>query len=215
MFDLLSLYEYYLVLVLIVNVGLRLNYYRNCVAFAREFPDRWPRMLEIIKEHGVSAIDLSILVPVALAFAMALIHSICNHFVWGYATLPISEVFGHPLCGILIVGLAGVMLYNDWLVLRRTSTLDRAETDPVLNQGELASHPTIDWASRTFTFGRFSTRRMVEERVEETLTEHAAEMAERMKGWMFRSAIRLAFGLTCWMVWAYYLKVPENLDGVP
>lgn len=205
MFDLLVWYEAYLLILVVATVALRFRVWRDFATIACQFPDRWPRLFGVIIEHKHLLLNRSTVLPIAMAVSLAAIHTICRHWLLSDAELSVASVVQIPPALLLLACCGGYMLYLDYRVLQRSTPFRRAELEKRFNRGELALAKSVDWTVRICTFGFVSSTKIVEEQVEEALEEECAAVEEQMKGWLGRTMVRLAFGMSCWLSWAFLM----------
>ena len=203
--DILTWYEYYLFLVVIVSIALRYHLLRDILLLARKFPERWPKLLQMLLEHKWSLINKVTIIPVSIAIVMALLHTVCNRWLWMASELKISELSYHPMLCIPLIVFSGWMLFLDIQVLSRATQFKKDELEQLLDRGEFALSTPVDWTVRLFTLGLISPTRVVEHKLEEALELECDQIVTQMRGWYLRTAVRVLFGTCCWITSAYLL----------
>ena len=205
MFDLLVWYEIYVVILVVATVVLRFRVWRDLATVAYQFPNRWPRLFGVIVENKSLLFNRSTLLPIVMALTLAAVHTLCRHWLLSDAELSLLSVIEIPPALLLLACCGGYMLYLDYQVLQRSTPFQRAELEKRFNRGELALAKTVDWTVRICTLGFVSSTKIVEEQVTEALEEECTVVEEQMKGWLGRTIVRFAFGMTCWLCWAYIM----------
>ena len=203
MLDVLSLYQIYLIVVVIAAVWLRFASWRDLLVFAKKFPTRWPKMLKTILKERWALLTWSTLAPLIVAILAAATHTFFNQFWWSEAELPVGTLFQYPAFLLLLLPLAMAMLYFDFQALTKSSSVSTEELEKQLDRGELAMSKPVHWGVRLMTFGFVNTNEIVEHEVAESLEKQTVVIEQQMKGWLGRSAVRIAFGISCWFAWAY------------
>ena len=203
MFDVLHWYEFYLIIVFLITLRLRFAFFRDLFALGSKLPKRWPNMLKTILKERWIFINLQAMLPVGVALSTALAHSFFRRFWWSEAKLSFSLLRYSPLWSLVLFSLSAFMVWLDCRVLVRRTHLEIADLEKRFDRGELALSRPIDLTVRVVTFGVIRPRQIVEDQVAEALKEQALCIETQMRGWMGRSLVRIAFGITCWFAWAY------------
>src|SRR5438132_8741795 len=90
--DLIRFFEFYLALAFVASTTMRLRQYEAVVRLVRGVPERWPRLLQLVKEHhGVFSTWATIL-PAVLALGLCLLHTVACRLVWPHAALTLRRL---------------------------------------------------------------------------------------------------------------------------
>lgn len=202
LFNLIELFELYLLVTFLLSLALRYHDYRTSLGFLMKVPQRWPKMFEVIKGHTGVLLTWTMLVPVGVTLVIFLAHVICFRFVWREADLHWGDVWREwiPAITILAIGLA--MLTLDGIALFRTGQTNLDAIEQNLNRGEFALTSRSLQAVRFLTFNFFKPKQVVENRVQDTLVGLRITLSRQLRKRSFHSALRVAFGFFLWLAWA-------------
>src|SRR5579871_7072208 len=75
-------FELYLSLLFLISTYLRFRLYRTVVGLVRTFPGRWPRLFEVVKQHGNIFLARGTLLPLAVTLGLLLAQTLARHLVW-------------------------------------------------------------------------------------------------------------------------------------
>src|SRR5262249_23765787 len=82
---LIRLFTFYLTLVFLLSTWLRVHQYQAIVALVRRVPGRWPRLFQLVKQHGNVFLTWGTSFPLALSLGLLLVQSVANHWIWPHA----------------------------------------------------------------------------------------------------------------------------------
>ena len=202
LFNLIELFELYLLLTFILSLALRYHDYRTNFGFLMKVPQRWPKMFEVIKGHSGVLLTWTMLVPVGVTFAIFMTHVICFRFIWSDADLHWDDVWREwiPAITVLAAGLAMLTLDGIALFSGGQANLDAIERN--LDRGEFALTSRGLQAIRVLSFNLFKPKQVVENRVQDTLVGLRITLIRQLRRRSFHSALRVAFGFFLWLAWA-------------
>ncbi len=201
---LIRLFEFYLTLVFILSTGLRVRQYQAVVALVRRVPGRWPRLFQLVKEHGNVFLTWGTILPLALSLGLLLAHSIANHWIWPHADLRLTGALLLEVWPALPVVLACVIAMS---VFDLYGTIDVGEVDHKTMEKyfDQAEYWLKSWTApvvRVFTLGYVNPRQMVNEEVRKSL-ESASQMLNSNLWWVtIQTGLRILCGLSLWGTYA-------------
>jgi hypothetical protein len=197
------LFELYLTLMFLVSTYLRVRQYRAIVGLVRTFPGRWPRLLELVRQHGNIFLTKGTVFPLAVSLGLLVAQSVANHWVWPHA----DRFTGADLAAVwpalplfLLSGVAMVAFdaYGTWNV----GEIDRPELEKYFDQAEYWLKSRAAPVVRVFTLGYVNPRKMVAVEVRSAL-ESASKLLNTTLWWVsVQAGLRIAFGLVLWGTFA-------------
>ncbi len=200
--NLMVTYERYLVLTFILSVLLRFRQYKSNLQFALQFPQQWPGVLEVIKQHSTIFLTWTTLLPVGLTLAVLLSHTVCYRLIWSEASVTPQMLKGDFLVLALLIPVSLWMIFLDLKGLFNTSQMDIAEIEKTLSQGEFALTSKALGALRFASFGLFNPRKLVENRVADSMQNIRLALLVQLRKWSFHTAVRITFGFLLWLSYA-------------
>jgi hypothetical protein len=202
--NLIALLQNYLILIFVLSIVWRYRQYQAMLGIVTDAKHRWPCLCKLVAEHRFIFLTWPTLLPIALTMALMLLHSIAYNLLWPQATVEFTDLFAHPILFIVVTVFCVWMVYLDMVAIFSKWEFQRADIDPYLDKAEYWL--TTPWAPalRIFSFGFLNPRRMVREEVTKALTQACFDLNSMMWDWALQIAVRLAFGLSLWLPWAWY-----------
>src|SRR5947209_19274963 len=84
--NLLDVFNYYLLLAFLVSAGANFGRYRAVLGLMCGFPNRWPKLLELVKKHRTIFLGWPTLLALGLAFALMVSNSLARRLLWVQAS---------------------------------------------------------------------------------------------------------------------------------
>jgi hypothetical protein len=196
--NLMASYERYLVLTFVLSLLLRFRQYHTNVRFAWAFPQQWPNVLEVIKKHSDIFLRWTTLLPVAVTLVILLTHTVCYRLVWSEAVVTPGGLREHLVVAAFLLPVSLWMICLDLSTLFRASQLDFAEIEKNLSKGEFALTSRALSALRVASLGFFNPRKLVENRVADSLHGVRLALLAQLRRWSFHTAVRITFGFLLW-----------------
>src|SRR5262245_54121007 len=204
--NLIDVLNGYLLLTFVVGTLLRWRNYRAIVGLVIAFPNRWPRLLILVRQHRAIFVRWPTLLPIGATLALWLASTLASRILWSQAEVSASGLWGRWLAFASVVLLAGVMLYLDFQAVFRFGRFDRTALEQDLDKAE---HWLQSWhapALRVLTFGLIHPRRIVNNQVRDALIKASLVVNGQMWRWCLQIGARLAFGLAVWLAWVSSLR---------
>src|SRR5437588_11513708 len=90
--NLIHFFDFYLALAFVLSLTMRFRQYEAIVRLVRAVPERWPRLLALVKQHHSIFLTGATVLPLALAVLiyMADTHDCC--WLWPHANLTTCDV---------------------------------------------------------------------------------------------------------------------------
>lgn len=194
----MAAYERYLILTFVLSLMLRFRQYQNNVRFAWAVPHYWPNVLEVIKKHSSIFVTWTTILPVAITFGILLSHTVCYRLIWSEAVVTPEGLREHPVVATFLLPVSLWMIVLDVTTLFRASQMDFTEIERNLAKGEFALTSRALSALRFASFGLFNPRKLVENRVADSLHGVRLALLAQLRAWSFHTAVRISFGFLLW-----------------
>jgi len=199
--NLIHLFNFYLGLTFFLSTYLRWNQYHSVLSLVRAVPGRWPRLLQLVKQHGNVFLTWSTILPAALAFLLFAINLIASRWLWPHVALTPAGVLQHPLALPAILCLGLIMLCVDGYATFTVGRIDSALMEEYFDQAEYWLRPWTAPVVRVFTFGYINPRKMVTGEVRKALLETSRLMNSTLWWVIAQIGFRVAFGLSLWITY--------------
>jgi hypothetical protein len=201
--DLIRLFAFYLTLAFVASTTMRYRQYEALVRLVRGVPERWPRLLKLVREHHGIFLTWATLLPALLALGLLLLHTFACRLVWPRATLTVRELRELPLAVPFITLLGAAMLAVDLYGTFKVGVVDRALLERYFDQAEFWLRSWVAPVVHVFTLGYINPRRMVNVEVRKAL-EEASRLLNTTLWWVtVQVSLRIAFGLSLWLSYAF------------
>ncbi len=205
--NLILLFDFYLATTFLLSTANRIRQYGAVVALVRSFPGRWPRLLELVKQHRSLFLTWETIAPALLALVLIGLQMLASRLLWPEAGEPpngltIARLLHHPLA-VPFVALFGLgMLAVDLYFILVVGEVDRRQVEPYLDQAEFWLKSWAAPVVRTMTLGFVNPRRMVAAEVQTALVS-ASKMLNVNLWWVvLQAGLRVAYGLSVWLTYA-------------
>jgi hypothetical protein len=201
--NLIQVFDYYLILGFILGTALRVRQYGMIFRLLFTVPKRWPKMLQLAREHKTLFLTWRSILPIALTFTLMLAHTLALRLVWYHANVTPETLGQHWPALIIVTLLGGIMLYSDLRAIFLRGQLDQAVLERDLDRAEYWLRSWVAPALKYATFGFLNPRRMVSEEVRKAIVDAALNVNQQMWLWSLQISLRLFFGLSLWLTWAW------------
>lgn len=200
--NLIHLFNFYLGLMFLTSTTMRVSQYRAILALVRKVPNRWPRLFQLIREHGNIFLTWSTVLPAVLAFSLFAINMLASRLIWPHVELTPSDLLQHPLAAALVILSGLAMLAVDGYSTFRVGQVDQAMMQSYFDQAEYWLRSWTAPVVRVFTLGYVNPRQMVAVEVRKALLE-ASKLINTTLWWVSAQVgLRVTFGLTLWLTYA-------------
>lgn len=204
--NLLAVFNCYLILGFLVSTGVNIRSYRAVLGLIIAFPQRWPKLLVLVKKHRTVFLGWPTLLVIGFSLALMLANSLAIRLVWAQANVSFEELRGRWLSLLAIILSGCLMLFLDGKAICRAGTFDRTALEEDLDKAESWLKSWMAPAVRLVTFGFVNPRKIVGVEVQKTLVEANWIMIGGMGRSSLRMGMQLAFGLSLWISWAVALR---------
>src|SRR5262249_3860094 len=157
---LIHFFDFYLMLLFLVSVYVRLRQYSVAVGLVRAVPGRWPKLFELVRQHRTVFLTWTTLLPAILAFTLSVSHMLLCRLVWPHANLTVARLIelwpaipAVAVCGLAMVGFDLVSTF--WV-----GQIDRALLEKYFDQAEYWLRSWVAPVVNVFTLGQINPRKM-------------------------------------------------------
>jgi hypothetical protein len=200
--DLIRFFEFYLAVIFVLSTALRVHQYLAVLGLLRAMPNRWPRLLPIIRQHHALFLTRETFLPAALALGLLGLHTFACRLVWPHARLTVADLLrlwpAVPV--VLVLGVA--MTAFDVYTTVRVGKVDRPMIEKYLDQAEYWLGPWKVGVVRVVTLGIVNPQDIVSEEVRKALHELHRLLNSTLWWISVQTGLRLAYGLAVWLTWA-------------
>ena len=204
--NLIDVLDYYLILTFVVSTAVRIRCYRAILGLIIAFPHRWPKLLQLVKQYRTIFLTWPVLLAMGVTFALMLGNTLALRLVWVQARVAFADLGGLWLAFMAVIVSGGLMLFLDGQAIFNVGRFDRTALEEKLDQAE---HWLQSWtapALRLVSFGFVNPRKIVGDKVQNSLGEASRIVHGQMWRWSLGIGMRLAFGLSLWLTWALALR---------
>jgi hypothetical protein len=201
--NLIRLFDFYLLLIFVIGLIRRWAMYKDILILAGAAVLRRPNLVREIGAHRHVLMTRQTVIPVALALLLMAVQFVMSRLIWPEATVSLRDETSSWWRFVLIVATFVPMLAVDIYFLVRIGQIDRTEAIKQLNRAE---HWLTSWqgtAVKWATLGYVDPKKMVHDQLRDGLTWFGGLVAWSMWWVVVQVTLRVAFGLTVWLLWAF------------
>jgi hypothetical protein len=201
---LIRLFNFYLTYVFILTTLVNIRDYRHMLAVARSLPGRWPRLLQLLKNHSHILLNWRMGVPLLTSLGLLLVQLIVTRFIPAAEDKKLTIGNLLPIWPVLpvIVATSAAMIVVDVYANWPLPPFDRASVEQQLDQAEFWLRSWTAPVVRVLSLGYINPRSMVAAEVRTSLLE-ASKLLHRTLWWTaWQAAFRIACGLSLWLTYA-------------
>src|SRR5262249_28805885 len=200
--NLIHFFDFYLAVTLLLSTYRRFGQYEAIVRLVWAVPGRWPKLLELLKQHHTIFLTWTTALPAVLALVLTVVQVLASRVIWHHAELTpataAEEWLGWPLLTVFGLG----MLAVDSYFILDVSEINRAEIAKYFDEAEYWLRSWKAPVVHFFTLGRISPRKMVAVEVQKALVEASRTINVNLWWVVLQVFLRVAFGLSLWLTWA-------------
>ena len=199
--NLIRFLDFYFMLMFLVGTFRRVGQYREVGRMVLTGPGRWPRVLELVRQHKTIFLTWATVLPGLLALALSVVQLIASRQIWPQATLTVGELTELGVAPVLLAPLGLLMIAVDVYSAVAVGTFDRHEMEKYFDQAEYWLRSHTAHVVRIVTLGYVNPRQMVDVEVRKALVE-ASQLLKVNLWWItVQVGLRVAFGLALWGTW--------------
>jgi hypothetical protein len=201
--NLIHFFNFYLWSLFLLSTTMRIRQYEAIVRLVRAVPERWPRLLKLVKEHHAIFLTGTTVLPALLALALSVLNTAACRYVWPSANLTVSDLTVLPVGMLLIAIFGSAMVAVDSYATFRVGEVDRALLEQYFDQAEYWLRSWVAPVVHVFTLGYINPRKMVRVEVQKALVQ-ASQLLNSTLWWVTAQvSLRIAFGLALWLTYAW------------
>jgi hypothetical protein len=200
-------FELYLSLLFVLSTLLRIRQYRVAVGLVRDFSGRWPRLFQVVKQHGAIFLTRGTIFPLAVSLALLLLQFLARRLVWpeadAFTVARLPEVW--PAIPVILLTGVAMAAFDAWATWR-VGEIDRGQMEKYFDQAEFWLRSPASRIVRIVTFGFVDPRKMVAVEVQSALVS-ASKLLNANLWWVsLQAGLRIAFGVSLWasyLIWRH------------
>ena len=198
---LIRFFDFYLAVTFVASTALRARQYGAVVKLVRTFGGRWPLLLKLVTQHRQIFLTRGTVLPLIASLGMLFLQTLASRLIWPQAHLSFDQLRGSwiALLAVSVLGI-GMVAFDLWGILV-VGEVNNAELEKYFDQAEkwLRRAPML----QIFTAGLFRPREIVAKEVKAALLSASDMLNYNLKWVAVQAAIRLLFGLSLWVSWAF------------
>jgi hypothetical protein len=206
--NLIRFFDFYLALAFLLSTFMRFQQYEAIVRLVRALPERWPRLLRLLRQHHAIFLTWPTILPAALALLLSLTHMLAYHLIWPHAKVTVSSLAQWPGELVVVACLGLAMLGVDVYGILKVGKIDRPQLEVYFDQAEYWLRSWVAPVVHVFTFGYVNPRKMVSVEVHKALLQTSKLLNSTLWWISLQVGLRIAFGLSLWLSFA--LGGPER-----
>ncbi len=200
---LIRFFGFYLALMLLLSTWVRLRQYGTVLGLVRSMPNRWPRLLQLVKQHAHIFLTWGSVLPLVLLLAIFALNYLASQWLWPpadeFTTARLLPLY--PLWPVVFLSGLAMTAFDIWGVVSVTA-IDQPEMEKYFDQAEYWLNSWTAPVVRIFTLGRINPRQMVAVEVRTALVSSSRMLNSNLWWIVIQAGLRIAFGLSLWMSYA-------------
>jgi hypothetical protein len=205
--NLIHFFDFYLAGTFLLSTAGRIRQYSAVLALVHSFPSRWPRLMELVKQHRSLFLTWETLAPATLALALLALQTLASRWLWPEAGRPphgltIDRLLEHSLA-LPFVGLFGLGMFAvDLYFIVAVAEVNRPEVEKYFDQAEFWLKSWAAPVVRTMTLGYVNPRKLVAVEVRTALVDASKSLNTNLWWVVLQTALRIAYGVSLWATYA-------------
>jgi hypothetical protein len=199
--NLIHFLDFYMMFFFVLSTARYFKLYLAITSIAWSVPGRWPKLLELIKQHSTVFMTWSTVLPGLMVLLLSLVQVIASRVVWAGADLTARDLVEHWLFLLLIVPAALAMFAVDIYSVLLSMPLDRPAIEKSFDNAEYWLRSRTAHVVRWFTLGFINPRQKITAEVKKALDEASKYLNLALWGWSIQVAVRVICGLSIWLAW--------------
>jgi hypothetical protein len=201
--NLIRLFDFYLLMMFVIGLLRRWAIYRDISILAGAAILRRPNIVKQLGANRDLLITRQILFPILMAVGLMAIQFVLSRLIWPTANITFRDESTSWWRVTLLILFFVPMLTVDVYFLVQVGRIDRTEAIKQLNRAEYWLTNWKGTAIKWATIGYVDPKKMVDNQLREGLTWFGSLVAWSMWWVVVQVALRVAFGLTVWLLWAF------------
>lgn len=200
--NLIRLFDLYLALMFLISLYRRFEQYRAVGGLVLRVPGRWPRLFELVRQHGGIFLTWTTFLPAFLALLLLLVQAVASRSVWPAAQITPAGLAERWLALPFVLLSGAAMLGVDLYGIVVVNTVDPGEMTKYFDEAEYWLRSWTAPVVHFFTLGKIDPRQMVRVEVHKALVE-ASRLVNVNLWWIAaQTGLRVVYGLSLWLTWA-------------
>jgi len=199
--NLIHCFDYYLMLIFVIGVVVRVRQYRALLGLIWSVSGRWPHLLRLVNLHRSLLLTWGTVWPALLALLLSLTHMLACRLVWPHVDVTVSQLTEWWPAGLAISLLGVLMIGFDCDSAFRFDKWNRAEVEKQFDQAEFWLTSWTAPAVRVFTLGFVHPRKLVGVEVRNVLVEAVRQLNLSLWWSSLQVGLRIAFGASLWLTY--------------
>lgn len=205
--NLIPFFDFYLALVFLASIALRVKQYREVAALFRAMPGRWPKLMQLIGQHKSLFLTRATVGPALLALVLTVIQVVASRLIWPEAGQPesgltVARLVDHWAALILVAALGAAMMGVDIYATVVVTDVNRSVMEKYFDQAEFWLQSWTAPVVHAFTLGWINPRKMVHAEVRKALEDASGQLNSALWWIVVQTGLRVAFGLALWITYA-------------
>jgi hypothetical protein len=206
--QLIRLFNFYLAAFFVISLVIRFRQYLAIIRLVRAVPERWPRLLQLIRQHAHVFLTWGTVFPLIVSFLLFAIQMVASTWLWPEANLTLGRLVLHWTAGLAVLVCSAGMIAFDVYWSLSVAEVDRVEIEKYFDQAEYWLRSWTAPVVKFFTLGYINPRQMVAIEVRAALVS-ASNMLNTTLWWMaIQAGLRIATGLALWGSWHWLHPTP-------
>jgi hypothetical protein len=196
---LIRFFGFYLAVMFLLSTWVRLRQYGTIVRLVRSMPNRWPLLLQLLKQHVHLFLTWGTVLPLVLLLTVFALNFIASKWLGPRADeFTMAQLLPlYPLWPVVFTLGAAMAAFDIWGVVCVTP-IDQGEMEKYFDQAEFWLRSWTAPVVRVFTLGRINPRRMVAVEVRTALVSSSQMLNSTLWWVVIQAGLRVAFGLSLW-----------------
>ena len=211
---LIRFFGFYLALMLLLSTWVRLRQYGTIVGLVRSMPNRWPRLLALVKQHAHIFVTGGTVLPLLLLLGLFVLNYLASKWLWPRADeFTMSQLMPlYPVWPVVFFFGMAMTAFDIWGVVDVTA-INQEEMEKYFDQAEFWLRSWTAPVVRFFTLGRIHPRQMVAVEVRAALLSSSQVLHSTLWWVVIQAGLRIAFGLSLWVSYALEPWLHHVLHG--
>ncbi len=202
---LFPLFELYLAVMFLVGLAVRVRQYREVVHLVFAFPNRWPRVVQLVRQHVHILCTWGTILPLVLSALLLAVQLFIRWFLLPGAVLTVASLLElWPMLPVVLLALAGMIGYDVYLLLT-VGEIDRPALEKQLDKAEYWLRSWTAPMVRVLSLGFVNPRAIVQQEVAGALVAASELMNRSLYTVALQAGFRTLYGLA---LWTTYLLQP-------
>ncbi len=200
---LIRFFGFYLAVMFLLSTWVRLRQYGTIVRLVRSMPNRWPRLLALVKQYAHIFLTWGTVLPLALLLLIFSANLMASKLLWPQADdFTLAQLVSlYPYWIVVLICGAAMIAFDIWGVVW-VGVIDQAQLEKYFDQAEFWLGSWTAPVVHFFTLGRINPRQMVAVEVRNALVSSSRMLNNTLWWVVTQAALRIACGLSLWLSYA-------------